>query len=109
MAKLFASIQRFKPAKIKMRKNTLYISDSEAKRIGTLVSSVENAVGEIDGWYPSVEQAKTLCENVAENYAFIRWIVESDPEFSEQNPEACKILIEALKQVHIKEDKEQKK
>lgn len=109
MAKLFPSIQRFKGAKITIRNQNYYISDSEAKRIGVLVTGASNAIGDIDGWYPTVYQANVLCENVVKNYSFIRWIVESNPELSEKNPEVCKILINALKKVTIITKKERVK
>ncbi len=110
MAKLFPTIQRFKGAKITMRSNNTYcISDLEAKRIGALVAGAPCAVGDIDGWYPTVEQAKKLSENVVNKYSFIRWIVESNPELSEQHLEACKILINALKKITIIKKKERVK
>lgn len=110
MAKLFPTIQRFKGAKITTRSNNTYcISDLEAKRIGALAAGAHCAVGDTDGWYPTVEQANELSENVANKYSFIRWIVESNPELSEQYPEVSKILINALKKITIIKKKERVK
>lgn len=109
MAKLFPTIQRFKGAKITICNQGYCITDSEAKRIGVLVAGVSNGVGDIDGWYPTVENAKTLSKDVVGHYSFIRWIVESNPELSIQNPEACKILMDALKKVSIIKKKERVK
>lgn len=99
--KPFPSVNRFRAAKLRKSGKKAEISEQEARRVGNLVASAPCAVGGIDGWYPSEAQAKKLCEDVPAHYDFIRWIIESDPELSEQNPEICHMLINALKDVSI--------
>lgn len=54
------------------------------------------SVGDIDGWYPSMEQAKELCQNVIENYEFIFWLTESNYELAKKNKEVRDYLKNAL-------------
>lgn len=109
MAKNIQTIEKFKGPKITIRNRAYCISDHEAKRIGTLVAGAPCAVGDVDGWYPTVQQAKILSEDVVGHYSFMRWIVESNPELSEKNLEVCKILINALKKISIIKKKERVK
>lgn len=61
-------------------------------------------VGDIDNWYPSVEQAKKLAQNAVENYEFIFWLVESNPDFAKRHNDARKILNQALIDAVVFED-----
>ena len=57
----------------------------------------EYRVGEPDGWYPTMEQAKELAKNAVDNYEFIFWITESNYEIAKKHSDVQSYLTNVLK------------
>lgn len=65
-----------KPRTMFNANGALLISDREKKRIRDINKSIK-PVGEIDGWFPDMETANVIVQNIAENYDFIDWLIVS--------------------------------
>lgn len=54
----------------------------------------------LTGWFPSIDDALELTLNPVENYEFILWILESNPdmELRGEQKEAYQILQDAMKE-----------
>ncbi len=52
----------------------------------------------ISGWFPTMEDAKKIIEQPIENYEFILWILESNPDLTltEEQEAAYNLLQETL-------------
>lgn len=57
----------------------------------------------ISDWYPSMDDALELTENPVENYEFLLWILESNPEkkLTDEQKEIRQILDEAIRDATV--------
>lgn len=83
-----------------------YVDEKEEKmnisheHFNAMLERLTDGTHLLTGWFPSIDDALELTLNPVENYEFILWILESNPdmELRGEQKEAYQILQDAMKE-----------
>ncbi|MBT9822274.1 MULTISPECIES: hypothetical protein [Clostridiaceae] len=83
-----------------------YVDEKEEKmsisheHFNAMLERLTGRMHPLTGWFPSIDDALELTLNPVENYEFILWILESNPdmELRGEQKEAYQILQDAMKE-----------
>ena len=83
-----------------------YVDEKEEKmsisheHFNAMLERLTGMMHPLTGWFPSIDDALELTLNPVENYEFILWILESNPdmELRGEQKEAYQILQDAMKE-----------